>query len=161
MTRIIRVAAWLPPSRPPPFPPPPPPPSPLVPARAGLSPQFRLHKGVEVTVEHCFDVSGLLVATEVLHQLVGSHDVGADLISPSVVGAVSGQRFEGGLMFGPLAFGQFGPQNLHRLGLVLVLAPLVLARHHNAGRKMGESYRGVRLVHVLTSGPRRAVRVDT
>ena len=53
-----------------------------------------------------------------------------------------------------------GAQHLHRGILVAVLRPLVLARHDDAGRQMGEADGGVGDVHVLAAGAARAIRVD-
>src|SRR6202020_2209799 len=126
-----------------------------------LAAQLRLHEGVEVTVEDRLDVARLVIGTEILDELVRRHDVGADLVAPRVVDPVAAQRVELGpaLHAGPL--GQLGPQDLHRLGLVLVLAALVLAGDHDAGRQVGQAHRGVRLVDVLPPGTRGPISVDT
>ncbi len=51
-------------------------------------------------------------------------------------------------------------QHLHRLGAVLVLAALVLHRHDDPGRDVGDADRGIGGVDVLPAGARRAVDVD-
>ena len=44
---------------------------------------------------------------------------------------------------------------------VLVLRPIVLALHHNAGGFMGQTDRGVRFIDVLAAGAGRAVGIHT
>ena len=55
---------------------------------------------------------------------------------------------------------QFRFQHFHRFGAVAVLRTVVLALHHDAGRRMGHADGGVGLVDVLTAGARRAVGID-
>ena len=54
-----------------------------------------------------------------------------------------------------------GAQDPHRLLLVLELALLVLAAHHDAGRQMGDAHGRVGGVHTLPAGTGRAEHVDT
>ena len=66
---------------------------------------------------------------------------------------------------GPMRFGTAkivkpGAQHLHRLGPVLVLAPLVLLLHDEAGRQMGNANRGIGRVDVLPARAARPVDVD-
>ena len=56
--------------------------------------------------------------------------------------------------------GEFRSEDLHGLGLVLVLAALVLARHHDPGGQVGQTDSRVGLVDMLAAGARRAVGVD-
>ena len=60
----------------------------------------------------------------------------------------------------PLLLVQPRAQDLHRLGAVLVLALLLLHRHHDAGRQMRDAHRAFGLVDVLPAGAGRAVDVD-
>ena len=59
-----------------------------------------------------------------------------------------------------LQLGQLGLEDLHGPVLVLVLAALVLARHHHPGGQVGEAHGRVGHVDVLAAGARRAVGVD-
>lgn len=47
-----------------------------------------------------------------------------------------------------------------RLGLILVLRPLVLAGHHHPRGKVGEAHRAVGGVNVLTASAAAAVKVN-
>src|SRR5664280_2772812 len=91
--------------------------------------QLGFDEHVEISVKHRLDIAGLRVVPQVLDQLIRSHHVGADLIAPCIVGAITRQLVEGRLMLGPLPLGELRPEHLHRLGLVLVLTALVLAGH--------------------------------
>ena len=51
-------------------------------------------------------------------------------------------------------------ENLHRPIAVLELRTLILTGHHGPGRKVGDAYRGVGPIDVLTTGTRGAVGVD-
>ena len=51
-------------------------------------------------------------------------------------------------------------QHLHRLRAVLVLRPLVLARHDDAGGDVCDADRRVGDVDVLTAGAARSIRID-
>ena len=55
---------------------------------------------------------------------------------------------------------QPGPQDAHRLLLVLQLALLVLAADHDAGRQVGDPDRRVGGVHALAAGAAAAEDVD-
>ena len=51
-------------------------------------------------------------------------------------------------------------QHFHRLRLVLVLAAVILAFHHDAGRQVGDAHGRIGLVDVLSARARGAVGVD-
>ncbi len=108
---------------------------------------------LEVPIQHRIHVAGLLTGAQILDQLIGRHHIGTDLVAPCVVRPVTGELVEGGLMLGSLPLCQLGSEDLHGLGLVLVLTPLVLTRDHDPGGEVGEPYRGVGLVDVLSAGP--------
>ncbi len=97
---------------------------------------------------------------QVLDQLIGLQDVGADLVAPADV------RLGGG--FGvcrvfallQLGFVQAGTQHVPRLGAVLVLRAFLLALHHDARGNMRDTHRRVGRVDVLAAGTRRTVGID-
>src|SRR5690606_38448327 len=70
------------------------------------------------------------------------------------------QRLGGGIALLHLQLVQLGPQHLHGGVPVGVLGALVLAGHHGVGRDVGDPYRRVGGVHVLTTGTGGAVGVD-
>src|SRR5215207_6542395 len=64
------------------------------------------------------------------------------------------------LFAGAVVLDEPRPQDAHRDLAVLVLAPLVLALHHEAGREVRDPDRRVGLVYVLPASPRGPVRID-
>lgn len=44
--------------------------------------KIRVYKGVQVTIQDCIWISGLITGAEVLNLLIRMQDVGANLISP-------------------------------------------------------------------------------
>src|SRR5208337_1992047 len=89
-----------------------------------------------------------------------------EIVGPNPLTAVAGAdlrlavRRAGGVKGGALLLIHAGAQDFHRLGAVLVLAALLLHRHDDAGREVGDAHRAVGLVDVLTAGARRAIDVD-
>ena len=55
---------------------------------------------------------------------------------------------------------EFGPQDAHRFLTVLMLRPLILAGHHEAGGEVVDPHSGFHLVHVLPPGPAGPVCFD-
>src|SRR5215213_1500000 len=111
--------------------------------------QVGVDKVVEVAVEDAVHVGGLLAGAVVLDQLVRVKYVGSDLGPPLDVRLLPALR--GDLLLAPLALQleEAGPKNVHRDLAVLVLAPLVLALHYDAGWQVRYAYRRVGLVDVL------------
>jgi len=65
-----------------------------------------------------------------------------------------------GLLLLELHLVEAGTQHLHADLAVLDLRALLLRLHHRVGRQVRDAHGGVGRVHALTSGARRAVRVD-
>ena len=87
--------------------------------------------------------------------------VGADALAAVAAAHLALPRpGNGGVLLGPLHLIEPGPQDLHGLILVLILAPLVLALHHKARGQVGDADGGLCLVHVLAAGAGSAVCVD-
>ena len=129
----------------------------------GISPlaaQLGLHEGVEVAVEHGLDVARLLARAQVLHQLVGGQDVGADLVPPGVVaplaahGASISARRSARAARPAWPRGSAWPWPCSGAGCARS------GTDHDAGRQVGQAHRRVGLVDVLAAGARRAVGVD-
>ena len=114
----------------------------------------RFHQTVKVAVEHGIHVAQLQAGPQILHLLVGMEHIRADLRPPGDVSLLPGKGAELRLAFLPLTIGELGGQHLHGPVFVLVLAPLVLTRHHDAGREVGDPHRRVGDVDVLAAGPR-------
>src|SRR6266699_2696063 len=115
---------------------------------------------VQVPVEHLVQVVGLeadpVVGDPVLRVVVGPDPLrpvhGRDLA------AALGRRLRVGLLLG--GGQQPGAQDAQRRLLVLQLALLVLAGHHDAARQVGDPDRGVGRVHALAAGTGRAEDID-
>src|SRR5918999_6162279 len=119
--------------------------------RLGL--QVGVDEGVEVSVEDAVHVRRLLAGAVVLDELVRVEDVGPDLGSPLYVGLLAALGGDLALPLLALELEEAGPQDPHGNLAVLVLAPLVLALHHDAGRQVRDPDRRVGLVDVLPSRP--------
>src|SRR6185312_8746244 len=106
---------------------------------------------VQVAVEHAVDVAHLQLGAGVLAHLVGLQHVAADLAAEVNVelGVLHLARLRP-LLF-QLMLVQTGAQNLHRHVLVLVLAALVLALHHDVGRQVDDAHRRVGHVDMLSA----------
>src|SRR3954462_2818636 len=87
--------------------------------------QSRGHESVEVTVEHITGAGRGHACPQVLHQLIGLENVGADLVAPADVGLRGIGRI--GLRLPLLELGFVEPrlQLLQRRGAILVLGPLI------------------------------------
>src|SRR5215207_5604753 len=122
--------------------------------------QEGVDKGVEVAVEDPVHVRRLFAGAVVLDELVRVEDVRPDLGPPLYVRLLP--AYGGELAFALLALEleEPRPQDAHRDLAVLVLAPLVLALHHEAGREVRDPDRRVGLVYVLPASPRGPVRID-
>jgi hypothetical protein len=117
----------------------------------GVAVDHRLDDRVEVAVEHLHEVVRL-VAAAVVGDPVVRPVVGADLLRPvdrADLGATGGSVLLGLLLEGEGQ--QPGTQDAQGRLLVLQLALLVLHRHHDAGRDVGDAYGGVGRVVGLTT----------
>ena len=89
------------------------------------------------------------------------------VIGPDPFAAVAGSHLALAVLgrFRTLGFlGDFqhlGPQNPHRLFLVLQLGFFILALHHHAGRQMSDPNRRFGLVDVLATGAAGAIGINT
>src|SRR5438105_3410767 len=115
---------------------------------------------IEVAVEHLGQVvNGVMNA--VIGNAVLGEVVGADLLRP-VTRADLGATLPGARSFllrqHPVE--QPRAQHLQRLDLVLQLALLILALHHQAARQVRDAHRTVGRVDTLTTRPARAEHVD-
>src|SRR5918999_2382446 len=121
--------------------------------------QVGVDKVVEVAVEDPIHVGGLLSGAQVFDELVGVEDVGADLGPEPHLRLLPALRGDLTLSLLALELEEASPQDPHCYLAVLVLAPLVLALHHDAGREVRDPDRRVGLVDVLTARPRGPVGV--
>ena len=120
----------------------------------------RVDHRVEVSVDDLVEVVGLVadpvIGDPVLREVVGAHALrpvhGADLAAPLRAGLRVGVGL--GLRQQPRA------QHAQGLLLVLQLALLVLAGHHDPGRQVGDPHRRVGRVHALPAGPGGPEHVD-
>src|SRR4029079_2397046 len=115
-----------------------------------------LEEAVEVAVEDRARVADLVAGAQVLDDLVGVQHVVAHLVAPAGLHIALELLHLGGLL-GLLQGEELGLEDDHGAGLVLELALLVLAAHHDAGRDVGEPDRGVGGVDRLASRAGRAV----
>ena len=114
--------------------------------------QERIEKTLDVAVQHALKIADIVAGAGVFHPLVGMQKVIADLRAEAGLGL--------GVVFGGLcrlAFfffqpGQPGTQHFQRRGPILVLAPLVLALHHDVRGQVGQADRARRFVDVLAAG---------
>src|SRR5664279_1396867 len=122
---------------------------PVSPLRASVLLHAPTHSGVDeavdVPVEHGVGVADLMLRTKILDHLVRVQNVAAHLRAPRVA-AVAFERVQLG--------GTVGARLLEQLRL------LVLAAHHDAGREVGDTDRGVGGVHRLAARPGRPEDVD-
>ena len=125
------------------------------PAKPGLD------EVVDVAAQDAVDVAGFVLAAQVFHHLVRLHHIAADLAAEADVLGLAGDLGDLGFALLALQVEQLGLEHLHRPVLVLVLAALVLAAGHHAGRQVGDAHRTVGHVDVLATGARGAVGVDT
>src|SRR5918992_1757943 len=122
--------------------------------------QVGVDKVVEVAVEDPIHVGGLLSGAQVFDELVGVEDVGADLGPEPHLRLLPALRGDLTLSLLALELEEASPQDPHRDLAVLVLAPLVLALHHDAGRQVCDPDRRVGLVDMLPARPGSPVGVD-
>src|SRR5690606_25391339 len=116
-------------------------------------------EGIEVAVEDGLGVGHLDVGAQVLDAGV-VEDVGPDLVPPADVGLARLHLLLLGPLLAHLEFVETGAEHLHRLVLVAMLRPVVLALHDHAGRKVRDAHRGFGPVHVLAARARGAIDVD-
>ena len=119
-----------------------------------------MHEPVDVPGEHARHVRGLQPAADVLHHLVRIQDVVADLAPEADVALLALEDVDLGVTLRLADLVQARAQDLHRGLFVLELRLLVLAGHHEAGRKVRDADRGVRRVDRLSARPRGTVDVD-
>src|SRR3712207_3887399 len=122
--------------------------------------QVGVDKVVEVAVEDPVHVGGLLSGAQVFDELVRVEDVRADLGPEPHLCFLPALRGDLPLPLFALELEEARPQDPHRDLPVLVLAPLVLALHHDSGREVRDPDRRVGLVDVLAARPRGPVGVD-
>src|SRR5258708_7636931 len=103
--------------------------------------EVRLHERVEVAVEHGLNVAGLVAGAFVLDELVRRQRVRTDLTSERDIALLTRQPLELGALLLALTLRQTCGKNLHRFGAVLKLRALVLARHDDARRQVGDAHR--------------------
>src|ERR1700690_3925570 len=74
-----------------------------------LATQFGFDEPVDVAVENGIDIARLHLGAEILHQLIGGHDVRPDLTPPGHVGLGPGEGVELTAAFGALALRHLRP----------------------------------------------------
>ena len=97
-----------------------------------------------------------MIRQAILREVVGPDPLGA-ISRPDLRPSLRGQF---GILFRLTRLQDASRQDLHGLGLVLVLGTLCLAGRHDAGRQVGDADRGVRGVDVLPTCTARPVGVD-
>src|SRR5262245_61233266 len=128
---------------------------------ASRAPEQRCaNEAVEVALEHSLHVAELGVGAVVLHALLRVERVGADLAAEPDLPLLPAQRRHLLFVLLPRVVVEPRAQHLHRRGAVLVLRPLVLALHDDAGGQVREADRRVGLVDVLAARSARAIGVD-
>ena len=94
------------------------------------------------------------------------HPVLREVVCPDLGGAVTRADLSSpltgasGLLLGEHLVQQPRPQHLQRLDLVLQLALLILALHHEIGRQVRDAYGAVGRIDALAAGPLRSEDVD-
>src|SRR5690606_18547879 len=116
-------------------------------------------EGIEIAVEHRLGVGDLHVGAQVLDARI-VEDVGADLVAPPDVGLASLDLVLLGPLLAHLELIEPSPQHVHRLVLVPVLRPVVLALHDHSRGQVGDAHRGLGPVHVLAARAGGAIDVD-
>ena len=97
---------------------------------------------------------------------VVGHPVRLEVVCPDLLRAAPASHLAAadrglfGLLTFLLGLEETGPEHPKRLGLVLELALLVLHRHHQPGRTVGDPHRRVGGIHRLATRTRRPVDVD-
>src|ERR1039457_1350374 len=134
-------------------------PCPLLRTRA-LAAKLGFHEAIEIALQNCFHVARFVVRAVLFHQLVGRLHVTANLRAPGIVATSAAQHIHLGLALYATLFGQFRHQNLHSPGPVLMLTAFILTTHYDARGKVGDAYRRVGGIDVLSPGARRAKGVD-
>src|SRR5207249_6643692 len=120
----------------------------------------RLGQLIQVAVHHRIQVvkgqADAVVGDTVLGKVVGANLLTA-LAGPHLQAAL---LRDGLLLAMDLLFQEFGPQGAHRFFAVLMLRPLILAGHHEAGGEVVDPHGGFHLVHVLAPGAAGPVCFD-
>ena len=101
-----------------------------------------------------------MAGSVILHHGVGLEYVGTDLVAPADFLHLSTNAGKLLRVFLLLEHIQLRLQHLHGLILVLELGSLVLALHHDSGRKVGNTDGGGRLVDVLSACAAASVGID-
>src|ERR687891_194522 len=125
-----------------------------------LGEQVRVDEAVERSIEDGLRVPDLVVGAVVLYELVRVEHVRADLTPEADVLRGSPLPRELRLALFLLELGETGAEDAERGLLVRRLGALVLALDDDSGRDVRDADGAIGLVHVLSSGPARAVRVD-
>src|ERR1017187_2319727 len=116
---------------------------------AGLEPDT--DKWMNISVHDALHVTGLMAGAQVLDHLVRLKDVTADLIAPGHRAFLPVVFFHRGALLVLFLFVEARLQHRHRQLTVLVLAALVLALDHDAGRQVRHTNRCLNLVHILSA----------
>src|SRR5690606_5974334 len=114
---------------------------------------------VDISIQHLVAVAALDARAQILDAR-GIEHVRADLVAPTDIRLGVFQRLRRCVAFLHLQLVQPGPQHFHGGVLVGVLGTFVLAGHHGVGRYVGDTYRRVGGVYVLTTRTGGAVGVD-
>src|ERR1039458_7866740 len=93
-------------------------------------------EGLQISVHHTLHVAGLMAGAQVLDHLVGLEHVAADLVAPRHRALLTVVFFHRSTLLVLFLFVEARLQHRHRQLTVLVLAPLVLALDHDAGRQV-------------------------
>ena len=121
--------------------------------------EARFDEGVEVAVQHALSVARLDPGAKVLDPGLVKH-VGTDLVAPPDVGLRVLDHLALRVPAAHLELVELRAELLGGRRAVLVLGAVVLALHHDPGRKVGDPNRGLGPVDVLAARPARPVHVD-
>src|SRR5262245_31160890 len=111
--------------------------------------EVRLDELLDVAVEDVVDLPGLDAGAEILHHPIRLEDVAPDLRAEVDVLLLRLRRVARGGPLLLLELVELGAQDLPGDAAVLLLAALVLDRHHDARGDVREPDGGVGLVHFL------------
>ncbi|KPW50728.1 Uncharacterized protein ALO88_05605 [Pseudomonas syringae pv. antirrhini] len=115
---------------------------------------------VDIAIKHLVAVAAFDVGSQILDTR-GVQNIRANLMTPADIRLGVFERLGRCVALLHFLLIQTGPQHFHGGVLVRMLGTFVLATDHSVGRNVGNTYRRVGGVYVLTTGTRGAVGVDT
>ena len=123
--------------------------------------QIAFNESFDLPIQHGLHIAGLEIGSMILDHLVRLEDITSYLVAPCDFALLAVQLGNLGITFLLFEHIQFRLEHLHRLRPVLMLAPFVLALHHDAGRLVRNPYRRAGLVDMLSAGPAGTIKVNS